>query len=56
MSDDACPSPRCPLCGRHLDVTEPRVAVPDLRIEMHEACYQHYVGKHPKCSNSSPSS
>ncbi len=52
MIDDARVSPRwCPLCDQSLDSTEPSVAVPDLLIEMHEACYRLHVEKHPKCPN-----
>jgi hypothetical protein len=36
MSDEPVPPP-CPLCGRPLG-TEPTVTVPDLMLEMHEAC------------------
>jgi hypothetical protein len=56
MSGAAGLSPRCALCGESLDATESNVGIPDLLIEMHEACYRLHVEserqrQHPKCSN-----
>jgi len=42
---------RCPLCGQRVEPTEPTFAIPDLMIEMHQACYRLHREQHPKCSN-----
>jgi hypothetical protein len=34
---------RCALCAKPLDPAEPNVTVPDLRLEMHDACYRQYL-------------
>lgn len=34
---------RCALCAKPLDPDEPNVTVPDLLLEMHEACYRQYL-------------
>jgi len=40
MIDGSRPSRRCALCGEGLDPEEPSFKVPDLLVEMHEACYR----------------
>jgi hypothetical protein len=51
MMDDARWSSRCSLCGQSVDATEPTIAIPDLLIEMHQACDRLHREEHPKCSN-----
>jgi hypothetical protein len=51
MITEARWSTRCPVCGQTVDPAEPTFSIPDLLIEMHQACYRLHLEKHPKCSN-----
>jgi hypothetical protein len=51
MITDARWSSRCPVCGGSVEPNEPSFSIPDLLIEMHQACYRLHLEKHPKCSN-----
>ena len=45
MSSAAPGRSRCPLCGKSVEPADARVGIPDLLIEMHEACYRLHVDK-----------
>jgi hypothetical protein len=49
MIDDARWPSHCAYCGEGVDAGEPLFSIPDLLIEMHEACYRLHLEKHPKC-------
>jgi len=51
MITDAPWTSRCSLCGQSVEPTEPVFSIPDLMIEMHQACYRLHREQHPKCSN-----
>jgi hypothetical protein len=40
MADAATFPRRCAVCGKHMEATDRIVGVPDLMVEMHEACYR----------------
>jgi hypothetical protein len=51
MITDAFWTSRCSLCGQRVESTEPSFSIPDLMIEMHQACWRLHRHEHPKCSN-----
>ena len=50
-TDDPRWASHCAYCGESVDAGEPLFTIPDLLIEMHEACYALHLEKHPKCPN-----
>ena len=38
----------CALCAKPLDPSEANVTVPDLLLEMHEACYRQFLETGPR--------
>ena len=51
MIDDTWWPLHCAYCGEGVDAGEPLFSIPDLLIEMHEACYRLHLEQHPKCPN-----